>query len=180
MAEFCVWCRHGVLSRRNKATSASDRRPSASWVLFRAGKLIQYLHGSYFLPYHSADGFRFCFIHHFSVTRLGCSLNALSFISWVDTPLTADWLQVCFGTLPTQFSKAFWKITYPTFKCILSHYMCTAPEQPLQAGQGMVKNTALDTVQSRHTLVKLSGLWRSIVLQHGADPLVWVHSKLSE
>ncbi len=29
--------------------------------------------------------------------------------SWVDTPLTADWLQVCFGTGPTQFSKAFLK-----------------------------------------------------------------------
>ncbi len=42
------------------------------------------------------------FIHHLylSVTRLSCSLNALSSTSWVDTPLTADWLQVCFGTRP--------------------------------------------------------------------------------
>ncbi len=48
-----VWCRHGVthLSRRNKATSASNRRPSAPGVLSSAGKLIRYLHGSYFLPY---------------------------------------------------------------------------------------------------------------------------------
>ncbi len=37
------------LLRRNKATSASDRRPP--WVLSSAGKLIRYLHGSYFLPY---------------------------------------------------------------------------------------------------------------------------------
>ncbi len=34
------------------------------------------------------------------LTRLGCSLNALSSTSWLDTPLTADWLQVCFGTRP--------------------------------------------------------------------------------
>ncbi len=78
-----VRCRHGVtnLSRRTKATSASDRRPSAPWVLSSAGKLIQYLHGSYFLPYRSADVFLFCFfIRHLylSVARLGCSLNALS------------------------------------------------------------------------------------------------------
>ncbi len=98
-----VRCRHGVtnLSRRNKATSASDRRPSAPWVLSSAGKLIRYLHGSYFLPYHSADVFHFVFNPpSLSVTRLDCSLNALSSISWVDTPLTADWLQVCFGTRP--------------------------------------------------------------------------------
>ncbi len=44
----------------------------------------------------------FVFIRHLylSVARLGCSLNALSSTSWVDTPLTADWLQVCFGTRP--------------------------------------------------------------------------------
>ncbi len=37
------------------------------------------------------------FISHLylSVTRLGCSLNALSSIPRVDTPLTADWLKVC-------------------------------------------------------------------------------------
>ncbi len=53
-----VWCRHGV---RNKATLASDRRPSAPWVLSSAGKLIRYLHGSHFLPYLSADIFLFNF-----------------------------------------------------------------------------------------------------------------------
>ncbi len=42
-------------------------------------------------------------------------LSALSSASWVDTPLTADWLQVCFGTGLTQFSKAFKKNAYPTF-----------------------------------------------------------------
>ncbi len=100
-----VRCRHGVtnLSRRNKATSASDRRPSAPWVLSRAGKLIRYLHGSYFLPYP------YLFIRHLylSVARLGCSLNALSSISRVDTPLTADWLQICFGTGP---DSVFWSV----------------------------------------------------------------------
>ncbi len=119
-----VRCRHGVtnLSRRNKATSASDHRPSASWVLSSAGKLIRYLHGSYFLPYYSADVFHFFFLSAISIflskKHLGCSLNALSSISWVDTPLTADWLQVCFGTRPRlSFLKRFWKITYPTFNC---------------------------------------------------------------
>ncbi len=44
--------------------------------------------------------------------------------------------------LPTQCSKTE----------LQKHYnMCTAPEPPLQAGQGMVKRTALDTVQSSHT-----------------------------
>ncbi len=61
--------RHSVthLSRRNKATSASDRRPSAPWVLSSAGKLIRYLHGSYFLPYHSTDVFFFCFLSAISI-----------------------------------------------------------------------------------------------------------------
>ncbi len=76
-----VWCRHGVthISRRNKATSASDRRPSAPWVLLQRWKPdpIRYLHVSYFLPYRSADIFLFCFLSAISifVTRLSCSLN---------------------------------------------------------------------------------------------------------
>ncbi len=41
------------LSRRKKATSASDCRSSTPWVLSSAGKLIRYLHGFYFLPYRS-------------------------------------------------------------------------------------------------------------------------------
>ncbi len=49
--------------------------------------------------------------------------------------------------------------------------MRTAPEPPLQAGQGMVKQTALDTVQ------KWTGLWVSVALKHGSDTLVWVHPK---
>ncbi len=65
-----VRCRHGVthLSRRTKATSASDRRPSAPWVLSSAGKLIRYLHESYFLTYHSAD------IFHVSVCDTNCKI----------------------------------------------------------------------------------------------------------
>ncbi len=63
------------------------------------------------------------FIHHLylSVARLGCSLNALSSTSWVDMPLTADWLQVCFGTQPwLSFLKNFWRITYHTFNRYLA------------------------------------------------------------
>ncbi len=108
-------CRHGVthLSRINKATSASDRRPSAPWVLSSAGKLIRYSHGSYFLP---QTFYSFVFLSAISifVAWLGCSLNAFSFISWVDTPPTADWLQVCFGTHPQLgFSKTFLKNRLP-------------------------------------------------------------------
>ncbi len=109
-----VRCRHSVthLSRRNKATSASDRRPSAPWVLSSAGKLIRYLHGSYFLPYRSADVFLFCFLSAISIfLSLGCSGNALSSISWVDTPLTPSFL------------KSFGKITYPAFNIIC--WMCS-------------------------------------------------------
>ncbi len=49
VAALHVWCIHSVthLSRRNKATSASNHRPSTSWVLSSAGKLIRYLHGTY-------------------------------------------------------------------------------------------------------------------------------------
>ncbi len=87
VAALHVWCIQSVthLSRRNKATMASNNRPSAL--------------------YRSADFFLFGFLSaiSLSVTLLGCSLSALSSISWVDTPLTADWLQVCFGTRPWLF-----------------------------------------------------------------------------
>ncbi len=60
------------------------------------------------------------FIRHFylSVTRLGCSLNALSSTSWA---LHADWLQVCFGTRPR-----LKKMTYPTFNCSMLRRGCVA------------------------------------------------------
>ncbi len=130
----------------------------APWVLSSAGKLIQYLHGSYFLPCRNtvstpdasgamvADAkfqmifndrfvassvdrpwqdncrvwcrhgvslllFRRCFpLLFFFICHLYLSVVArlMSVMctersllaSWVDTPLTADWLQVCFGTGP--------------------------------------------------------------------------------
>ncbi len=59
------------------------------------------------------------FIRHLylSVTRLSCALNALFSISWVDTPLTADWLQVCFGTQPRlSFLKHFEKLHIPPLR----------------------------------------------------------------
>ncbi len=132
------------LLRRITATSASDRRPSAAWVLSSAGKLIPYLYGSYFLPYLSADLFLFCFYPpSLSVTRLRCS-RALSSISWVDAPY-CWWASLFWYSAPTQFSKAL-------KNDIRSHYMRTAPEPPLQAGQGMVKRTPLDTVEHYKTL----------------------------
>ncbi len=177
MAEYCVWCRHIVLSRRNKATQASDRRPSAPWVLSSAGKLIRYLHGSYFLPYRSADVSLFCFLSAISIfLSLDCSLNALSFVSRVDTPLTADWLQVCFGTRPRlRFLKRFWKMTYPTFNWSMLPHLSHLFKR---ARAGL--NEPHWTRYRAGTLVKLSGLRGSIVLKHGSDPLVWVHPKLSE
>ncbi len=67
-----VRCRHSIthLSRRNKATSASNSRPSAPWVLASAGKLIRYLHGSYVLPCRFADCFLFCFLSTISIFLL--------------------------------------------------------------------------------------------------------------
>ncbi len=64
-----VRCRHGVthLSRITKASLASDRRPSAPWVLSSAEKLIRYLHGSYFLPYCFAEVFLFCYFSAISI-----------------------------------------------------------------------------------------------------------------
>uniref|UniRef100_A0A672KY60 Acyl-CoA dehydrogenase/oxidase C-terminal domain-containing protein n=1 Tax=Sinocyclocheilus grahami TaxID=75366 RepID=A0A672KY60_SINGR len=46
-----------------------------------------------------------------------------------DTPLTADWLQVCFGTRPDSFSEAFLKkIHTPPLK-VLTHYDSTPISQ---------------------------------------------------
>ncbi len=144
----------------------------APWVLSSAGKLIRYLHGSYFLPYRNtvstpdASGVtkyyrthynQWCCLHwmgHDKSPTVNCcrvlfmtdwhkfpvyvrytgkpsfvpqtfssfvfyppsqsfcrrlgSARLMSIMrtersllaSWVDTPLTADWLQVCFGTGP--------------------------------------------------------------------------------
>ncbi len=165
----------------------SDRRPSR-WVLSSAGKLIRYLHGSYFLFYRntvstpqtkyyrthnqwcclhwmghdksptvnalsvalqirftlyrvqsrlqllrrnaarhvnchvwcrkdlycSADIFLVCFfIRHLYLSVVArlmsvmCADERSLLASWVDTPLTADWLQVCFGTLPDSVSQRY-------------------------------------------------------------------------
>ncbi len=113
---------HGVthLSRRNKATLVSDRRPSAPWVLSSAWKLIRNLQGSYFLPDCSADVFfSLVFIRHLylSVARVGCSLNALSSKSWVDLDAPYCWLatSLFWYSCLLSFLKRFWKIAYPAF-----------------------------------------------------------------
>ncbi len=109
--EICGTLReiHASSVGRTKATSASDHMPSAPWVLSSAGKLIW--SDIYTCPISCLivpqifSSFVSVFHLYLSVTRLGCSLNALSSISRVDTPLTADWLQGCFGTLPDVFEK---------------------------------------------------------------------------
>ncbi len=70
-----VRCRHGItnLSRKTEATSASNHRPSAPWVISSAGKLIWYLHWSYFSPYRFTNIFLFSFFicHlYLSIARL--------------------------------------------------------------------------------------------------------------
>ncbi len=73
----------------------------------------------------SAHIFFFCFFYPPSLSFCRRSAQLMSVLctaerslltSWVDTPLTADWLQVCFGTGPTLFfcfSKAFLKKCIP-------------------------------------------------------------------
>ncbi len=95
-AVWRIQCRYGVthLSRTNKATSASDRRPSAPWVLSSAGKLIRYLHGSYFLPYRSADVFALVFYppslsfcHSARLFTERSLLHIMSLTCWLATSL---------------------------------------------------------------------------------------------
>ncbi len=118
------WCGaarpgHSVthLSGRTKATSASDHRPSAPWVLSSAGKLIWYLHGSHFLPFRSADGNfpLLFFIRHLylSVTRLGCSLKALFYIMSRHAPYCWLATSLFWYSAQTQFSNAFLKNDIP-------------------------------------------------------------------
>ncbi len=54
--------------------------------------------------------------HLLSVTRLDCSLNALYSISWVGHAPYC-WLATSLFLVLGPDSKAFWKITYPTFNC---------------------------------------------------------------
>ncbi len=118
-------CRHGVthLSRRNEANLGIRSQA------FRSLSSLQRWKGDPIFTRVLLLALSFCrcflllfFIRrlYLSVTWLGCSLNALSSISWA---LTADWLQVCFGTRPRlSFLKRFWKITYPTFNLQVSTY----------------------------------------------------------
>ncbi len=120
VAARCVRCRHGVtnLSRRNKATSASDHRPSAPWVLSSAGKLIRYLHGSYFLPYRASrllDIFLFCFLSADSFCHLARLFTERSLLHIICRHAPYCWLatSLFWYSAPTQFSKAFLKNDIP-------------------------------------------------------------------
>ncbi len=114
-----VRCRHGVthLSSRTKATSVSDRRPSAPWVLSSAGKLIRHLHGSYFFALSFRRRFPLLFFYLPSLSfcysaRLFTECSLLHITSrhapycWLATSLF--WYSA-----PTQFSKAFLKNYIP-------------------------------------------------------------------
>ncbi len=129
---YRVQCRHGVthLSRRTKATSVYDRRPSAPWVLSSTGKLIRYLHGSYFLPYRSADVFLLFFyppsLSFCHSARLFTKRSLLHIMSrhapycWLATSLFwySPWLFVKLHTLPSNWSKVTVK-TFITFQNII-------------------------------------------------------------
>ncbi len=94
---------------------------STPWVLSSAGKLIrsdiymgptsciivpQMFSSLIFYP----SSLSFC---RSAQLFTECSLSSMS---GVDTPLTADWLHICFGTRPRlSFLKHFWKMTNPTF-----------------------------------------------------------------
>ncbi len=70
--------------------------------------------------------------------------------------LAADWLQVHFGSWPRlSFLMCFRKITYRTFNCSM-----------LQRGCKQNVNESHWTWYRIVTLVKLTGLWGSIVLKH--------------
>ncbi len=104
------------------------RRPIADLPLFEFSPALESWSDPTFTRVQEVASFRrrfpllfFIRYLYLSVTRLGCSLNILSgkkslaSISWLDTPLTANWLQVfVFG--PESVLKCFWKIAYPTFK----------------------------------------------------------------
>ncbi len=104
-----VRCRHGVtnLSRRTKASSASDRRPSTPWVLSSAGKLIRYLHLLLL-----ALSFRRCFPLLFFIFVL-CTEHSLLHIMSRHTPYC--WLASSsfWYSAPAQFYKAFFKNDIP-------------------------------------------------------------------
>ncbi len=121
-AVWRIQCRYGVthLSRTNKATSASDRRPSAPWVLSSAGKLIRYLHGSYFLPYRSADVFRFSFLSAISIF-----LSLGSAVHWtLSPPHHEPYMLIGYKFVLVLGPDS--GMTYPTFNCSMLRRGCVA------------------------------------------------------
>ncbi len=109
-----VRCRHSVLLNYWEETT-QPRHPIAGLPLLEFSPALESWSDIYtgptsclFIP-QIFSAFVF-YPPSLSVTRLGCSLNVLSSTSWVDTPLTADWLRVCFGTRSRlSFLMRFWK-----------------------------------------------------------------------
>ncbi len=103
-------------------------------VLSSAGKLILYLHGSCFLPYRKPSFvpqmfLLFCFfIRHlylsvtYSARLMSVMCTERSLLPIMSRHAPYCWLATSFLLVlgfPTQFSKAFLKNTYPTFKIFI-------------------------------------------------------------
>ncbi len=99
------------------------RRPIADLPLFEFSPALESWSDPIFTRVQEAASFcrRFPLLFfirylYLSVTRLGCSLNvlsggkSLSSISWLDTPLTANWLQVFVFGPESVFSNVFEKL----------------------------------------------------------------------
>ncbi len=119
--------RHGVTYRKE---TKQPLHPIAGLPLLEFSPALGswsdiYMGPNFGLSFHRRFPLLFFIWHlYLSVTRLGCSLKALSSISRVDTPLIADWLKVCIGTHPQlSFLKCFWKIAYSAFNCFCPYFL---------------------------------------------------------
>ncbi len=107
--------RYSTIKKETTQPRRLIRALPAPWVLSTAGKLLRYLRGSYLLLDRNPS---FCFVPPIFSSFLSivdllisvlCTQIERSLLSIQDTPLTADWLQVCLGHGPTLRSKAFFK-----------------------------------------------------------------------
>ncbi len=96
--------RYSAIKKRNNATSASDSSPSRSLSSLHRWKAAPIF--TWVLPLAGSYP-SFCFVPPIFSSFLSivdllisvlCTQIERSLLSIQDTPLTADWLQVCFGT----------------------------------------------------------------------------------
>ncbi len=130
---YCVQCRQTLAVARGvsgvdtvlltyREETKQPRHPIANLPLLEFSPALESWFDIYTGPTSCLivpQTFSFFICHlYLSVARLmSVRCTEPSSTSWVDTPLTADWLHVCFGTQPwLSFLKRFWKMTYTTFK----------------------------------------------------------------